>query len=78
VEALKERKTCTQIASQFEVHGTQVTQWKKQALELLVEGFKGPSGRKQEGEFSAEELYSQIGQMKVELDWLKKKSGLVG
>lgn len=76
VEALRERNTASQIASQFEVHATQVSQWKKQALEILVEGFKSPSGKKQDGEFSEDELYSQIGQLKVELDWLKKKSGL--
>ena len=77
IEALKERKTSSQIASQFEVHGTQVAQWKKQALGLLIEGFKGPSAKKQEGEFSADQLFCQIGQLKVELDWLKKKSGLI-
>jgi transposase-like protein len=78
VEALKERKTTAQIASQFEVHATQVSEWKKQALEMLGEGFKSPSARKAEGEFTEEMLYSQIGQLKVELDWLKKKSGLSG
>lgn len=76
IEAIRERKTSTQIASQFEVHAAQVSQWKKQGLEMLVEGFKTSSGKKQEGEFSENELYSQIGQLKVELDWLKKKSGL--
>ncbi len=77
IEAIRERKTTSQLASQFEVHGTQIAQWKKQAVELLVEGFKGPSGKKQDGEFSADQLYCQIGQLKVELDWLKKKSGLI-
>lgn len=76
IEAIKERKTAAQIASQFEVHATQVSQWKKQALDILVETFKTPSKRRDEGEFSHELLYSQIGQLKVELDWLKKKSGL--
>lgn len=76
IEALKERKTAAQIASQFEVHATQVSQWKKQALDILVESFKAPGKRKEEDEFSQEMLYSQIGQLKVELDWLKKKSGL--
>jgi len=76
VEALKERKTTAQIASQFEVHAAQVSSWKKQALDILGEGFKGPATRKIEGEFTQEMLYSQIGQLKVELDWLKKKSGL--
>jgi transposase-like protein len=76
LEALKERKTTAQIASQFEVHAAQVSQWKKQAMEILGEGFKSPSARKADNEFSEDMLYSQIGQLKVELDWLKKKSGL--
>ena len=76
IEAIKERKTCSQIASQFEIHGAQVSQWKKQALELLLEGFSCPSKKKQEGDFTQEELFSQIGQLKMELDWLKKKSGI--
>jgi len=76
IEALRERKTATQIASQFEVHPAQVSQWKKQAIDILGEGFKTPAIRKAEGMFTEEILYSQIGQLKVELDWIKKKSGL--
>jgi len=46
---------------------------------MLVEGFKGSSGiKKSNDDFSQDELYRQIGQLKVELEWLKKKSGLGG
>lgn len=78
IEAIRERRTTAQIASQYEVHASQVSQWKKQALEVLSESFKDPGGgRKRRDEvFTAEQLYAQIGQLKVELDWLKKKSGL--
>ena len=76
IEALRERKTASQIASQFEVHAAQVSSWKKQAIDILAEGFRSPSAKKGEGEFSEDMLYKQIGQLKVELDWLKKKSGL--
>jgi transposase len=76
LEALREQKTAGQIASDNEVHPAQVSQWKKEALANLVTVFQGgtkgsPSGNE---EALKEKLYSQIGQMKVELDWLKKKS----
>ncbi len=80
IEAIRERKTTAQIASQFEVHAAQVSQWKKQALEVLAESLKDSRGgaKGQSDDFSQEQLYAQIGQLKVELDWLKKKSGLSG
>jgi hypothetical protein len=60
------------------VHPTQVAQWKKQALDHLREAFS--DGRKRQDRADADlqsELYQQIGQLKVELDWLKKKAGLL-
>ena len=75
--AIKGDKTVAQLASQYEVHPTQIAQWKKQLLESLPEIF---SCRRQNGQQDQElltaQLYQQIGQLKVELDWLKKKSGL--
>ena len=78
LEALKGELTGAQIASKYEVHPAQVTQWKKQALSHLDGGFKSGSkpSKKPEGP-SEEQLYSQIGQLKVELDWLKKKSAIL-
>lgn len=74
--AIKGDQTVAQLASQFQVHTTQITQWKKQLLEALPEAF---SQRRQRDQKSQDELtaqlYQQIGQLKVELDWLKKKSG---
>ena len=76
LEALREQKTAGQIASEHEVHPTQVSQWKKDALDYLSGAFAdGRSVKKPDnGEALQEKLYSQIGQLKVELDWLKKKS----
>ena len=76
LEAIREQKTSGQIAGEHEVHPTQVSQWKKEALEYLSGAFgKGPPGRKSDSdEVLKDRLYSQIGQLKVELDWLKKKS----
>jgi len=77
VEAIKGQKTVNEIATAYGVHPNQVTQWKKQAMEELPQIF---SDRRVKKEQSEEELkatlYQQIGQLKVELDWVKKKSGL--
>jgi len=75
--AIKGDRTLAELAAQFQVHPHQVMAWKKQALAVLPEVF----ARKRdldEARRSAllEELYGQIGRLKVELDWLKKKSGL--
>lgn len=82
--ALRGEKTINQIASEFELHPVQVTQWKKQALEGLpasLEDRRGKGarpGQAQDQSALIDELYRQIGQLKVELDWLKKKSGELG
>ncbi len=77
LEALKEEKTINQISSEFEVHAAQVSNWKKQALEQMTDCFKSKKEKKQREQGpTQEELYSQIGQLKVEVDWLKKKSAI--
>ncbi len=76
LEAIRENKTAGQIASEYEVHPTQVSQWKKEAIDHLTAVFQH-GGRRSEAKTSEvlqDRLYSQIGQLKVELDWLKKKS----
>lgn len=77
IEAIKGQRTVNEIAARYEVHPNQVSQWKKQALEQMSEVFSEGRDRKErsEGELR-DQLYQQIGQLKVELDWLKKKSGL--
>lgn len=76
IEAIKGQRTVAQLAGQYEVHPSQITQWKKQLLGAADEAF---SGRKETDRQSRDELtaklYQQIGQMKVELDWLQKSSG---
>jgi transposase-like protein len=77
LEAIKGQKTLNEIASHYEVHPNQVTQWKKQALEGLPELFSQRRARlEKDDETLKAQLYQQIGQLKVELDWLKKKVGL--
>ncbi len=72
VEALREQKTVAEIASTYECHPNQVAKWKKDALEGLPQVFSGkPSDRSEEKQTAS--LYEQIGRLKVELEWLKKK-----
>ena len=78
LEAIKGQRTINEIASHYDVHPNQVMNWKKQAIDQMSGLF---SSRAQQAakEESAEKshLYQQIGQLKVELDWLKKKVGLL-
>ena len=76
LEALGERDTVETIARKHELHPNQVTTWKKEFLENASAAFTVDSDRteeKQQQESVVEKLYAQIGQQKVELDWLKKK-----
>jgi len=75
--AIKGQHTINEIASQYGVHPTQVMAWKKQALEAIPDSFSARRARHaQDDEGLKAQLYQQIGQLKVELDWLKKKAGL--
>jgi len=77
IEALKDQRTISEIAGQFQIHPNQVTKWKCQLLERAPAIFE--DGRKKKKDDSPTEamLYQQIGQLQVELDWLKKKSGML-
>jgi transposase-like protein len=77
LEAIKGQRTVQEIASTFEVHPNQVTQWKRQALEQLPAVFSMERARSERvDEELKDELYQQIGRLQMELAWLKKKSGL--
>src|SRR5436309_3683508 len=74
VEAIKSHKTAAQIAQMFGVHPTQVGSWKKQALAGLPDVFgNGREQIRQQSDTEKDELYKQIGQLKVELDFSKKE-----
>src|ERR1017187_5581939 len=71
-------KTTAQIAQIFGVHPTQVGGWKKLALAGLPDVFgNGREQVRQEAEAEKDEIYKQIGQLKVELDFLKKGADLI-
>jgi transposase-like protein len=74
LEALRGQLTTAEIASRFEVHPCQVSQWKRQALEALPRAFGQDQGRAaREQEELTDNLYQEIGRLKMELDWLQKK-----
>jgi len=77
LESIKGEKTAAELASQYGVHASQITRWKKHMLENLPELFSNKHEKdREDAEKLQEELYRQIGRLKVEVDWLKKKSGL--
>ena len=77
IEAIKGMRTVNEMASTYGVHPGQITKWKKQALEELPRVF---SRRREDSAQAAEaltaRLYQEIGPLKVERDWLKKKAGM--
>ncbi len=74
--ALKEHKTIAELATQYDVHPNQISKWKKQLLDALPNVFSHRlDGDRKADEALKDRLYRQIGQLQVELDWLKKKVG---
>ena len=79
IEALKEQQTLSELANKYELHPNQITDWKKQLLGGSPSVFEGgkppvvPTGDDPE----KDELYKAVGQLKIENDWLKKKSDQV-
>ena len=78
IEALKEQLTISQIASQYNVHPTQISAWKQIAKQGLNDLFTDKRSRvdKSPDELISQ-LYQQIGKLTVERDWFKKKVGLL-
>jgi transposase len=78
LDLLKETDTLAKIASKYGIHPTQARRWREIGIEGLKNIFTGkpPDAQIAEKEKLIEELYKQIGQQKVELDWVKKKVGL--
>ena len=78
--AIKGLKTTSELASQYQVHPTQISSWKKQAIDSLPETFKRgklspPPPNEQQ---LTAPLFEEIGRLKMELDWLKKKTAEFG
>jgi transposase len=76
--AIKEDSTIAELSSKYEVHRTQIGNWRRQAIEGIAEIFKGKLDKsRKDNEELIGELYRQIGQLRVENEWLKKKSALL-
>jgi transposase-like protein len=72
--AAKGQKTLSQLSEQYEIHANQISKWKTQLIESAPDLFRdGRQKKKEKGSVREEERYEQIGRLKVELDWLKKK-----
>jgi len=72
--AIRSDRTLSQLASQFGVHGNQVSAWKRKLISEAAALFEDGRKRRKEEETDEQELYEQIGRLKMELEWLKKKA----
>ena len=78
LEAVKGEKTMAQLSSEYGVHSNQIRQWRQRLLDELPDVFSDRRQKQEnQGEAMTSELYRQIGQLKVELEWVKKKSQLL-
>lgn len=73
LESLKERSSIEQLAKKYEVHPTQINSWKREFLSKASEVFNKKEGENTKPEVETEQLYAQIGRLKMENDFLKKK-----
>jgi len=78
IEAIREEKSISELSTQFEVHPNMIRAWKKQFLsesESIFVDKRKSRNRKSDSEQDPDQLFKQIGQLKVESDFLKKNQG---
>ena len=79
LDAIKVQKTIAELASEYEVHANQISLWKKQLLDAAPTAFSnGKDKDAEQKEVERYHLYKKVGQLKIEVDWLKKKTGYLG
>ena len=79
LKALKEQNTANEIASEFQVHPVQIAKWKKQAIDglpSLFESQRDADRRSKHQLVESKDLYEQVGRLQMQLEWIKKKSGI--
>lgn len=73
IEAIKEHKTINELTTEYGIHSSQLSSWKKQALEIIPQAFAGKKDKQPADQQTLiEQLYQQIGQLTVECEFLKK------
>ena len=76
LEAIKGQRTLNELAKEYGVHPNQIGIWKKKLLEVAPEVFGRKKDREAEkAKEERERLYKKVGQLQIEVDWLKKKTG---
>lgn len=78
LEAIKNQKTLAQLSQQFEVNPITISKWKAEFLENMAVIFDREGSKSEDSTEAMEPLYAQIGQLKVELDFLKKSARKLG
>ncbi len=73
--ALQNDETTAQLASRFNIHPTMISAWKRQLVESAADLFDKNHKSRKQAEAQTDELYRQIGQLKVENDFLARKLG---
>lgn len=79
LEAMKENKTMAELSQEYGIHASQIKEWKEQALVSLSRAFESGNNIRETDRAQEEKdgrLYQNIGQLNIEIDWLKKKMGL--
>lgn len=79
LDAIKGQKTISELASEYGVHANQIGRWKKQLLDAAPDVFtRGKDKEAEKKEVERDSLYKKVGQLQIEVDWLKKKTGYLG
>jgi len=79
LDAIRGQKTMSELASEYGVHANQIGRWKKQLLEAAPDIFtRGKDKEAEKNEVERDHLYKKVGQLQIEVDWLKKKTGYLG
>ena len=74
LDAIKGQKTMSELASEYGVHANQIGRWKKQLLDAAPDIFtQGKNKEAEKNEVERDHLYKKVGQLQIEVDWLKKR-----
>ena len=79
LDAIKGQKTISELSSEYGIHSNQISRWKKQLLDAAPAAFSnGKDKDAEQKEVERDHLYKKVGQLQIEVDWLKKKTGYLG